>query len=185
MTPASTSRHTSSRHETSGWARSLLPNTGRELENTIEGFTEDLLPAWTSLHSSPTLADDKQLIRARNRLSEPKGRRRTTSLLVLLAHLGGTPFADVATLLGTSTPQLVRYVHVEASFPDSMFRRVMKVDEVLRYLHRVLEPSATNDWLHTGIPALGGATPFELIRRRKIEPLLEYVKTYTRPLAYS
>jgi hypothetical protein len=116
---------------------------------------------------------------------DPMGRRRTTSLLVLLAHLGGVSWSEAAELLRVSSDQLERYVHGEISVPKRKFEYIMTLGEVFRYVHRVLEPSATNRWLHTPIPALGDQSPMELTKRpRTTLKLLEYVKSYTEPMAY-
>jgi len=165
------------------WPDFFASNVGKEWETT-ERFTSDRLTR-TNLRSAPTIEKEERLKRASNRLLEPNGRRRTTSLLVLLAHLGGTSFEEAAQLIGTSTPQLTRYVQAEVSLPRTMFERVMQIDEVLRHLHKVLEPRATRDWLSTAIPALGDRTPFHLISHRRIEPLLNHVKKYSLPVEYT
>jgi hypothetical protein len=164
------------------WSDFLVPNTGHEFDEALESFSTQLVA--TELSPQPTIASADQL-RAANRLSQPMARRRTTSLLVLLAHMGGASFGEAAELIGTSERQLTRYVHADVSFPDSMFKRVLLIDEVLRYVHRVLDPVVTGDWLRTPIPALDSKTPSELIRRRRFERLLEHVKQYPRPIEFT
>lgn len=133
---------------------------------------------------SPEIGPD-QLGKMANRLSSPMVRRRGSSLVVFLAHLQGISFAEAAALLGTSPEQLRREVQFQVTVSQRRLVKIKRLDEILRYLHRVLNPSATGRWLHTEVPDLNGMTPFEAIRRGKITAVLNLAHSYTEPLAYT
>lgn len=142
-------------------------------------------PVHTDLRATPRLERSSDVAKARRRLASAKDRRRTVSLLVLLAHLDGVNFEEAAQLLGTSSGQLLRWVRGEQTVPVKKFHQIEKFDEILRYLHRVLEPRATRRWLHTAIPALGGRTPVEEIKRRRFSKLVSLTHGYTEPATFS
>jgi hypothetical protein len=139
----------------------------------------------TQLRSAAFLGRATDLAKAQRRLNSPKDRRRTASLLVLLAHLEGLSFDEAAELLGTSSGQLQRWVRGEQTVPVKKFDQIERFAEVLRHLHRVLEPHATRRWLHTSIPALEGRTPYDEILRRRFDGLVALAHSYTEPNTYS
>jgi hypothetical protein len=141
-------------------------------------------PVWTDLRSMPRIGRPSDLERARRRLNSPKDRRRTASLLVLLAYLPGVPFDEAAELVGTSPSQLLRWIRGLQTVPVKKFHQIEQFAEVLRHLHRVLEPWATRQWLHAEIPALGGLTPVDVITRRRFTDLLTVARGYTEPSVF-
>jgi len=107
--------------------------------------------------------------------------QRTTLLGVLLASMEYVPFEDVALLLKVKDNRLEKMMHGEETIPGSVEERWSALADVLRNLHTVLKPEATQKWLHTEIPAFDGRTPFDEIRRGRLERVLVLVRSYRDP----
>lgn len=152
-------------------------------DGSVEGPTVPVLESRTNLLSAPEVESLKLLERVR-RLASPDYRP-TVSLLVLLAYLEGVPFDEAAQLLRTSPKQLVRWMRGQHTVPVKKSKEVELLADVLRHLHRVLEPWATREWLHTPIPALGGLTPFVAVRRRRLRDLQTVARSYTEPSIFT
>jgi len=162
----------------------LRPLTGHGAWDSI--FRDPGTFPTTDLTSSPRIESNKVLRRAENRLSNPAAWKRTVSLSVLLAQMQGVTFDEAALLFGTSSKQLRRMVRFEITVPVRKYEtRILMVAEIVRHLHRVLEPSATGRWLNTPIPALAQRTPAEAIRRSRIADVLNVTRSYVEPLAYT
>ena len=153
---------------------------GGELESSVNPP-----PLGTDLRHSGEPPSEADLQRARIRLTAAQDRRRTASLLVMLAHLRGVAFDEAAEILGTSSAQLLRWIRGEQTVPVRKFTQVEALAEMLRHLHRVLEPDATPLWLHTAVPALDGRTPAEALKGRKYSDVERLARSYTEPPTYS
>lgn len=161
--------------------RFLHPITaGGELESDVNAP-----PLGTDLRHRGEPSSEADLQRVKRRLTAAQDRRRTASLLVMLAHLRGVDFNEAAEILGTSSAQLLRWIRGEQTVPARKFTQIEALAQMLRHLHRVLEPDATPLWLHTAVPALGGRTPAESLKRSKYSDVERLARSYTEPPTYS
>ena len=104
---------------------------------------------------------------------------RAMALSYLTARLEGLRFDEVSVLIGTSSKRLAAFLHGTESVPKSMEDRIRLLDELLRNLHRVLEPRATGQWFRTRIPALGDVTPIEALRNKsRLQEITAVTESY-------
>ena len=112
---------------------------------------------------------------------DARSAERLATLGILVANLEGVPFPRIAACLGVSETMLIRLLHGEAPISQARHKQWVKVAEAIGNLHRVLLPAATNEWLDTPIPALGGHTPSELLRRGRYDEVLRVTRSYLDP----
>jgi hypothetical protein len=156
--------------------------SGSEVTRTIDRIARELPLGTNQTWSSAEFGHAQR--KQANRLSSAMARRRWGSLLVLLARLEDVDFGDAADLIGTSPKQLVRYVHAEITVPEVLFKKVQLIEEIVRNVQRVLDPSVIGRWLNTSIPDLDGSTPVHAIRHRRTAKVLAVARSYTEPVAY-
>ncbi|MFE4950530.1 hypothetical protein ACFQ9V_10530 [Leifsonia sp. NPDC056665] len=111
----------------------------------------------------------------------PDGGQRTALLGVLLARLADVSFEETARLLGISEAKLVRYAHGEEPISRDYERRWDVLAQIVYNVSCVLEPAALPQWASTSVPALGGATPADQIRRGHLDRVLELTRSYLNP----
>lgn len=100
---------------------------------------------------------------------------------LILAKLPGVPFDDAAKLVGVSPAKLTSWLHGKESVASSRAQRLEQVNTILVALHEVLEPAATNGWLHVSIPDLHGMTPLEAAEKGKLQAVVDVARSYIQP----
>ncbi len=133
----------------------------------------------------PEVAIEEGYRRMDNLLRSPPARNRMASLSVLLARLHGCSFEEASVIVGRDPEKLLKFLHGEATIPEKAMARVRRIDEVLRNLHKVLEPSATARWFRTGIPSLGNESPLIAISKGKLRQVEEVTTSYVMPAVHS
>lgn len=109
----------------------------------------------------------------------PATRERAMALRYLAAKLEGLRFDELSGVVGTSSKRFSAYLHATQTVPKVMDERIELLAELLRNLHRVLEPSATGDWFRTPIPALGDVTPIEALHNKnRLHEVVAITRSY-------
>lgn len=121
----------------------------------------------------------------KRRLNSEKNVNRIVGLLTVLGQLDGVPFREAAEILRVHPQRLERWIHLTETIPEQKAESVRQLADVLRALHRVLDRRATARWLHTPIPSLGAATPFDLMVRGDLPIVVGLTSSYIQPVAYS
>jgi hypothetical protein len=127
---------------------------------------------------SPETAEKARRMRGQFR---GEGVQRTALLGVLLARLEGVPFDGTATLLNVRERRLEKLMHGEESIPRSFEGRWESLARILEDLHAVLRPQATWKWFNTRIPELDNRTPFEAIKKGRLDAVSAVAHSYRDP----
>jgi hypothetical protein len=106
---------------------------------------------------------------------------RMRNLRAVLGRLEGVSFSDAATLLNTSEKRLEAWLHDDESVPVTQESRIHELAGVLVQLERIMERPAFGIWLTTPIPAWGGRTPIEALRRRQSQRVRALIDSYLDP----
>ncbi len=174
-----------------GGARRGLPDWADVAGSTNPGVPLLPLELELSLLSDSTDADRAEIAveagvrKLENLLRSAQALDRMVSLSVLLAGLQGCSFDEAALLIGREPPILEKFVRGEATVPERVMNRVRRLDEVLRNLHKVLEPTATAKWLRTSIPSLGNESPLNAISKGNLRKVEELTRGYCAPVVHS
>jgi hypothetical protein len=153
------------------------PQTGPEDEPRPGQL--DLDPS--GLPKSVIEVDRKSLEKALNRLknSTQTTEGRLVALGYVVAHLPGVSRFETAEIVGVSEAKLNRWLHGVEQVPQNKVRRLLEIGTLLTKLHLILDEEATHTWLHSAIQDLAGSTPYELIRRGKVDRVEQVVDSYS------
>lgn len=140
-----------------------------------------------SLTDSALISDVDATLREINQIlarvkQDPNEANRNMGVLVRLvaAWLEGLDSGEIARLLGYQEDGLVKILHGKSKVQASKSTRIVKMAEVVRLLGEILRPEAVGRWFHTYVPALG-STPFDAIRRHRVDDVLRVVRGYSSP----
>jgi len=153
------------------------PQTG--LEHEPRPGQLDLDPS--GLPKSVIEVDKRSLEKAINRLknSTQNTDGRLVALGYVVARLPGVSRSEIADIIGVSEAKLNRWIHGVDQVPQNKVSRLLKVGILLTKLHLILDEEVTQTWLHSSIRDLAGSTPYELMRRGKVDKVEQVVDSYS------
>lgn len=125
--------------------------------------------------------EDLQRAHKLGKQSSVSSAQRIAVLGLVLAKLANVPFDRAALLFGVKPHRLEQMLHGEMSIPGNYGDRWQSLLQIFMNLERVLDPAATNDWLDTAVPDLGGRTPLQAVQRNDIERVVAVTESYLDP----
>jgi hypothetical protein len=108
-------------------------------------------------------------------------RSRAVDLRVLMARMEGVSFEQASAMLQVSPGKLARWLQGLDTVPARKGAAIRDLNKMLLDLGHVIDSSAFSRWFNTPNPKLGGATPYEKLKRREVKDVVKAVAAYLEP----